>query len=154
MKLSLRKTPTPLQLAYKYGAGSDGLVGRHFALLCDGDVLTLSIDLTPNFQTRNKAAVPYLEAMDFVYNHHKLDSLQCGDNLMRSRLVKAWEQVSKPQLRMCLDLGQRGRYLYAVQPHSLFTGGILLDVENELDEDMLVSPLLLLQQPDNLRTHP
>ena len=153
MKLSLRKTPSHLHLAYKYGADSDGLAGRHFALIHDGDVLTLSIDLTPNFQTRNKAAASYLEAINFVHNHHKLGSLQCGDNLLRSRLIKAWEQVSKPQLRMCLDLGQRGRYLYAVQPHSLFTGGIQLDVEDELDENVPVSPPPL-QQSDHLRTHP
>lgn len=153
MKLSLRKTSSHLHLAYKYGAGSDGLVGRHFTLIHDAEVLTLSIDMTANFQTRNKAAASYLEAVNFVHNHHKLGSLQCADNLLRSRLIKAWEQVTQPQLRMCLDLGQRGRYLYAVQPHSLFTGGIQLDVEDELDEDVLVSRPPPPQQLDITRTH-
>lgn len=154
MKLSLRKTPSHLHLAYKYGAGSDGLVGRHFTLLHDAEVLTLSIDMTANFQTRNKAAASYLEAVNFVHNHQKLGYLQCADNLLRSRLIKAWERVAQPQLRMCLDLGQRGRYLYAVQPHSLFTGGIQLDVQDELDEDVLVSRPPPPQQPDHPRTHP
>jgi hypothetical protein len=36
---------------------------------------------------------------------------------------------------MCLELGQRGRYLFSVQPHSLFMGGIQFDVERELGED-------------------
>ncbi|MDB5946791.1 MAG: hypothetical protein JWQ33_1817 [Ramlibacter sp.] len=154
MKQSLRKTPSHLHLAYKYGAGSDRLVGREFALIHDDNLLTLSIDLTPNFQTRNKAAASYLDAVNLVHNHHKLGSLQCGDNLLRSRLIKAWEQIAQPQLRMCLDLGPRGRFLYAVRPHSLFTGGIQLDVEQELEEDMRASRPSALQQPDITRTHP
>jgi hypothetical protein len=52
---------------------------------------------------------------------------------VRARLIKAWEQVQHPQLRMCLELGPRGRYLYAVQPHSLFMGGIQFDVEEVLE---------------------
>jgi len=43
-------------------------------------------------------------------------------------------QVEDPELRIRLELGQRGRYVYAVQPHSLFMGGIQLDVERELEE--------------------
>ena len=153
MKQSLRKTPSHLHVAYKYGEGSDNLVGRYFSLFDDGAVLTLAIDLTPNFQTRNKTAAAYLDAVNLVHNHHKLKSLQCGDNLLRSRLIRAWEKVAQPQLRMCLDLGQRGRYLYAVQPHSLFTGGIQLDVEQVLDEDDRASRPLP-PQLDNQRNHP
>ncbi len=134
MKYSLRKTPSHLHLAYKYGEASDGLLGRHFTLEIDGRVLTLTIDLTPNFHTRNKSAAAYLDAINFARNHHKLRYLQCGDNLLRTRLIRAWEQVEAPELRMRLELGQRGRYLYAVRPHSLFMGGIQFDVERELDE--------------------
>ncbi|MDB5880524.1 MAG: hypothetical protein JWP43_402 [Ramlibacter sp.] len=135
MKHSLRKTPSHLHLAYKYGEGSDGLMGRHFVLEVDDRVLTLMIDLTPNFHTRNKSASAYLDAVNLAHNHHKLRYLQCADNLVRSRLIKAWEQVQQPRLRMCLDLGQRGRYVYAVQPHSLFTGGIQFDVEEVLQDE-------------------
>ena len=134
MKYSLRKTPSHLHLAYKYGEASDGLMGRDFTLEAEGRVLTLGIDLTPNFHTRNKGAAPYLDAVNLAQNHHKLRYLQCSDNLVRSRLIRAWEQVQQPQLRMCLELGQRGHYLYAVQPHSLFMGGIQFDVEQVLDE--------------------
>lgn len=134
MKYSLRKTPSHLHLAYKYGEASDGLLGRHFTLDIDGRVLTLAIDLTPNFHTRNKSAAAYLDAVNLARNHHKLRYLQCGDNLLRTRLIRAWEQVEAPELRMRLELGQRGRYLYAVQPHSLFMGGIQFDVERELEE--------------------
>ena len=141
MKYSLRKTPSHLHLAYKYGEASDGLMGRHFMLETQERVLTLSIDLTPNFHTRNKAATAYLNAVNFPHNHHKLRYLQCSDNLVRARLIKAWEQVQHPQLRMSLELGPRGRYLYAVQPHSLFMGGIQFDVEEVLKE----------QQPARLR---
>ena len=154
MKQSLRKTPSHLHLAYKYGAGSDRLMGRHFTLARDGAVLTLSIDLTANFQTRNKAAAQSLDALNLVHNHHRLGSLQSGDNLLRSRLIRAWEQVEQPQLRMCLDLGQRGRFLYSVQPHSLFTGGIQLVVQEELDEEVHAGRPLASQQPDHPRTHP
>ena len=55
MKYSLRKTPSHLHLAYKYGEASDGLMGRNFVLETQERVLTLSIDLTPNFHTRNKS---------------------------------------------------------------------------------------------------
>lgn len=134
MKYSLRMTPSHLHLAYKYGEASDGLMGRHFTLETQERVLTLSIDLTPNFHTRNKGASAYLDAVNLAHNHHKLRYLQCSDNLVRARLIKAWEQVQHPQLRMCLELGARGRYLYAVQPHSLFMGGIQFDVEEVLEE--------------------
>jgi hypothetical protein len=135
MKYSLRKTPSHLHLAYKYGEASDGLLGRNFMLEVEGRVLTLVIDLTPNFHTRNKSAAAYLDAVNLVQNHHKLRYLQCSDNLLRTRLVRAWEQVQDPELRMRLELGQRGRYLYAVRPHSLFMGGIQFDVEQELESD-------------------
>lgn len=154
MKQSLRKTPSHLHLAYRYGKGGDGLVGRHFSLAHAGTVLTLSIDLTPNLLTRKKTAGAYLDAVNFVHNHHKLASLQCGDNLLRSRLIKAWEQVDQPQLRMCLDFGARGRFLYAVKPHSLFTGGIQFDVEEVLQEDERPSRMLPALVTDDARTHP
>lgn len=134
MKYSLRKTPSHLHLAYKYGEASDGLLGRNFVLDVDDRQLTLNIDLTPNFHTRNKAASAYLDAVSLAHNHHKLRFLQCSDNLVRARLIKAWETVQHPRMRMCLELGQRGHYLYAVQPHSLFMGGIQLDVLQVLEE--------------------
>ncbi len=134
MKHSLRKTPSHLHLAYKYGEGTDGLMGRNLMLETDGNVLELTIDLTPNFHTRNKAAAAYLDAVNFAHNHHKLRYLQCADNLVRARLIKAWETVANPRLIMCLELGPRGRYLYAVQPHSLFMGGIQFDVQQVLEE--------------------
>jgi hypothetical protein len=135
MKYSLRKTPSHLHLAYKYGEASDGLLGRNFTLDIEGRVLTLAIDLTPNFHTRNKSASAYLDAVNFAHNHHKLRYLQCSDNLMRQRLIRAWEQVQHPELRMCLDMGPRGRYLYSVEPHSLFMGGIQFDVHRVLEEE-------------------
>jgi len=134
MKYSLRKTPSHLHLAYKYGEGSDGLTGRNFTLEVEGQVLSLTIDLTPSFHTRNKSSPAYLDAINLTHNHHKLRYLQCTDNLVRARLIRAWDQVREPQLRLCLDLGQRGRYVYAVQPHSLFTGGIQFDVEELLED--------------------
>jgi len=133
MKYSLRKTPSHLHLAYKYGEASDGLLGRNFTLEVQGHVLTLSIDLTPNFHTRNKSAAAYMDAVSLAHNHHKLRFLQCSDNLVRTRLIRAWEQVQQPELRLCLELGQRGRYVYAVQPHSLFMGGIQFDVEHLIE---------------------
>ncbi|AMO23743.1 hypothetical protein GCM10027034_36410 [Ramlibacter solisilvae] len=132
MKYSLRKTPSHLHLAYKYGEGTDGLIGRNFMLEIEDKVLTVAIDLTPNFHTRNKTASAYVDAVNFEHNHHKLRYLQCADNLVRARLIRAWEQINEPQLRMSLELGPRGRYLYTVQPHSLFTGGIQFDVREVL----------------------
>lgn len=153
MKQSLRKTPTQLHLAYKYGDDSARLVGRNLALLHDGPVLTISIDLASNFQARNKTAAAYLDAVNLLHNHHRLRSLQCGDNLVCRRLIRAWEQVAEPRLRMCLELGSRGRFLYSVQPHSLFTGGIQLDVTEALEEDVLASRPLPPQQFDDQRSH-
>ena len=134
MKYSLRKTPSHLHLAYKYGEASDGLMGRHFVLEVEGNLLTLTIDLTPNFHTRNKAASNYIDAINLAHNHHKLRNLQCSDNLVRSRLIRAWEQVQQPSMRLVLDLAQRGRFVYAVLPHSLFMGGIQLDVLDVLPD--------------------
>lgn len=151
MKQSLRKTPTQLQLAYKYGDGSHRLVGRNLSLLHDEPVLTLSIDLSTNFLVRNKSSAIYLDAVYFAQNHHKLLSVLCGDNLVQARLIRAWEKIAEPQLKMCLELGLRGRFLYSVQPHSLFTGGIQLDVVEALEEDM--RPSRPPQQLDNSRSH-
>lgn len=139
MKYSLRKTPSHLHLAYKYGEASDGLMGRNFMLEVDENarVLTLSIDLTPNFHMRNKGASAYLDAVNFAHNHHKLRYLQCSDNLVRSRLIRTWEQVHQPTLHLCLDMGPRGHYRYAVQPHSLFMGGIQFDVQEVLEDQAL-----------------
>lgn len=134
MKLPLRRTPSHLHLAYKYGDAADSLLGRNFMLDVQGRELTLAIDLTPNFHIRNKSSPPYLEAVGLTQNHHRLRYLQCSDNLVRSRLIKAWERVEQPRLRMCLDAGERGYYLYLVQPHSLFMGGIQLDVLEVLDD--------------------
>jgi hypothetical protein len=139
MKYSLRKTPSHLHLTYKYGEGSDGLIGRDFVLDVEERVLTLEIDLAPNFHTRNKGAPAYLEAVSLARNHHNLRYLQCADNLVRTRLIRAWEQVEQPQLRMCLELGPRGHYLYAVQPHSLFMGGIQFDVQDVLQQDAFLN---------------
>jgi hypothetical protein len=135
MKHSLRKTPSHLRLAYKYGEGTDGLIGRNFMLEIQDNVLELTIDLTPNFHTRNKAASAYLDAVNLAHNHHKLRYLQCADNLVRARLIKAWETVADPRLVMSLELGPRGRYSYAVQPHSLFMGGIQFDVQQVLETE-------------------
>lgn len=140
MKYSLRKTPSHLHLAYKYGEASDGLLGRNFTLEVDDRVLTLSIDLTPNFHTRNKSAAAYLDAVSLARNHHKLRFLQCSDNLVRTRLIRAWEQVQNPELRLCLELGPRGHFLYSVQPHSLFMGGIQFDVEHVIEEQASRGP--------------
>ena len=134
MKVSLRKTPSHLHLAYKYGEGTDGLMGRNFMLSVEDNILTLGIDLTPNFHTRNKSASAYLDAVNFAHNHHKLRYLQCADNLVRARLIRAWETIPDPTLIMCLDLGPRGHFLYSVEPHSLFMGGIQFDVKEVVEE--------------------
>ena len=135
MKYALRKTPSHLHVAYKYGEGTDGLMGRNFVLDVDGSLLTLTIDLTPNFHTRSKGAAAYIDAVNFAQNHHKLRYLQCADNLLRARLIKAWEQVADPRLVMCLEMGPRGRFRFAVQPHSLFMGGIQFDVVEVLEDE-------------------
>ena len=69
MKQSLRKTPTQLHLAYKYGDASDRLIGRNCSLLHEDTVLTMAIDLSSNFQLRNKTSAAYLDAINFVHNH-------------------------------------------------------------------------------------
>jgi len=134
MKYSLRKTPSHLHLAYKYGDGTDGVTGRNFTLEAEGPLLTVGIDVTPNFHIRNKNSPAYLDAINLAHNYHKLRSVQCTDNLVRARLIRAWEQVEQPQMRLALDLGERGKFIYGVQPHSLFTGGIQFEVQELLEE--------------------
>jgi len=107
----------------------------------DGHTLTLTIDLTPNLLTRNKSASTYVDAINLGHNPHKLRYLQCTDNLVRTRLIRAWEQVANPRMRMCLDLGERGRFLYLVLPHSLFMGGVQLDVQQVLDNAAVLQSL-------------
>ena len=135
MKYSLRKTPSHLHLTYKYGEANGGLLGRNLLLEVDGNVLTLEVDLSANLLARNKQSPWYLDAVGLSSNYHKLKSLQCPDNLVRTRLIRAWEGVADPRLRMRLVLNPRGRYLYEVAPHSLFMGGIQLDVQAFLEEE-------------------
>ena len=135
MKHSLRKTPSHLHLAYKYGEGSGGLLGRNLMLEVEGNVLTLEVDLSSNLLARNKTSGWYLDAVGLASNYHKLKFLQCPDNLVRARLIRAWESIEHPKLRMRLILNPRGRYLYEVNPHSLFMGGIQLDVQAFLEEE-------------------
>ncbi|RZI69946.1 MAG: hypothetical protein EOP80_17460 [Variovorax sp.] len=135
MKYSLRKTPSHLHLTYKYGETSGGLLGRNLVLEVDGDLLTLEIDLSANLLARNKSSPWYLDAVSLSSSYHKLRSLVCPDNLVRTRLIRAWEGVEQPRMRMRLVLAPRGRYLYEVAPHSLFMGGIQLDVQAFLEED-------------------
>ena len=136
MKYSLRKTPSHLHLTYKYGEASGGLLGRTLMLeIVEGNVLTLEIDLSANLLARNKQSAWYLDAVDLASSYHKLKSLQIPDNLVRTRLLRAWEGIADPRLRMRLVLAPRGRYLYEVAPHSLFMGGIQLDVQAFLEEE-------------------
>lgn len=140
MKYSLRKTPSHLHLTYKYGEAAGGLLGRNLVLEVDGDVLTLEIDLSANLLARNKQSPWYLDAVDLSSNYHKLRSLQCPDNLVRARLIRVWEGMQDPKLRMRLVLNPRGRYLFEVAPHSLFMGGIQLDVQAFLEEESETTP--------------
>lgn len=133
MRHSLRRTAAHLHLTYGGGEASEALIGRRFSLDIDGNSLTLLMDLTPNFQTRNKSAASYIDASALLRNHDRLRSLQCDDNLVRTRLVRTWEEMHEPTLRMVLDLGPRGHFVYAVRPHLLFTGGVQLDVLQALD---------------------
>lgn len=135
MKYSLRKTPSHLHLTYKYGEANGGLLGRNLVLEADGNVLTLEVDLSANLLARNKQSPWYLDAVGLSSNYHKLKSLQCPDNLVRTRLIRAWDGVENPQMRLRLVLNPRGRYLYEVAPHSLFMGGIQLDVQAFLEEE-------------------
>lgn len=133
MKYSLRQTSSHLHLAYRSQEGSEGLLGRHFWLEVQDRQLLLDIDLSANFHTRGSRAAHCHVAMNLERNHRQLRYVQCNDNLVRSRLIKAWERVERPQLQMTLDLGEHGRFAYAVQPHSLFMGGIQFDVQEVLD---------------------
>lgn len=135
MKYSLRKTPSHLHLTYKYGESAGGLLGRNLVLEADGDLLTLEIDLSANLLARNKSSPWYLDAVSLSSNYHKLKALQCPDNLVRTRLIRAWEGVRDPKMRMRLILNPRGRYLFEVAPHSLFMGGIQLDVQAFLADE-------------------
>ena len=136
MKYSLRKTPSHLHLTYKYGEASGGLLGRNLGLeVVDGNVLTLELDLSANLLARNKQSPWYLDAVSLSTNYHKLKSLQIPDNLVRTRLLRAWEGIADPKLRMRLVLTPRGRYLFEVAPHSLFMGGIQLDVQAFLEDE-------------------
>lgn len=134
-KHSLRKTPSHLHLAYKYGEASGGLLGRNLALHVDGETFTLEVDVSGNLKARNKTAGGYVAVTALARNHHKLKSLQCPDNLVRARLLRAWESVPHPKLRVRLVLGPDTAYTYQVLPHSLFTGGIQLDVQACLEEE-------------------
>lgn len=133
MQQSLRRTTAHLHLAYGDREASEGLIGRRFMLEIDGARMTLSIDLTPNFHTRHKTAPSYVDAAALVRNHGRLTAVQCDDNLVRTRLVRTWEEMREPQLRLVLDLGPRGQFAYAVQPRLLFTGGVQLDVVEALE---------------------
>lgn len=133
MTQSLRRTLAPLTLTYVEGEVSQGLLGRRFALDIVGSDLILSMDLTPNFQTRNPAAPAHVEALALTRRYARLQSLTCEDNLVRTRLVRAWRSLREPQLRLVLDLGPLGHLTFAVRPHLLFAGGVQLQVLQVLE---------------------
>lgn len=133
MKHSLRKTSAPLHLAYKYDGAAGDLTGSHLILTCEGPLLTFTIDLSGNFRTRDRTGGAYADAMTLLRDHHKLKFVQCLDNLVRTRLVRAWEQVEQPRMRLALLMGSRGGCLYEVTPRSLLMGGVQLDVMSVLD---------------------
>lgn len=133
MRYSLRRTAVPLHLVYGAGQGEGGsLIGRRFMLDVEGRELMLSVDLALNFQGRYKSTGP-IEAEALMRNRSRLRAIQCDDNLVRTRLVRAWEELHEPRLTALLDLGERGRLLYAVRPHLRFMGGVQLEVLKELD---------------------
>jgi hypothetical protein len=154
MKYSLRKTPSHLLLAYKYGESNGGLLGRSLVLEADGNLLTLEIDLSANLLARNKSSPWYLDAVALSANYHKLKSLQCPDNLVRTRLIRAWEGIEDPKMRMRLILAPRGRYLYEVAPHSLFMGGIQLDIQAFLEDESESHTATEAQPPEEAEADP
>ncbi len=139
MKQSLRKTPSPLHLAYKYDGAAGDIIASHLTLACEGPVLTLTMDLTCNFRGRDRTGGAYLDAVALARDHHKLKFVQCHDSLVRARLIRAWDQVAHPQLRLALLMGSRGASLYEVAPRSLLMGGVQLDVLSVLDVQALES---------------
>ncbi len=139
MKYSLRRTASPLHLAYKYDGGEGDVTGSRLTLGCDGAEMTLAVDLTGNFRIRDRTARAYVDAMALARDHHKLMYVQCHDNLVRARLVRAWEQVQQPRLRLALFMGAHGGGLYEVTPRSLLMGGVQLDVLSVLDFEALRS---------------
>ncbi|MGE4241695.1 hypothetical protein [Ramlibacter sp.] len=147
MKHSLRKTPSHLHLAYKYGEQAGGLLGRNMAITADGNTFTLEIDLEANLRARNKSSPWFVAARNLQRHHHKLKSLQCPDNLVRGRLIRAWESVPHPKLMLRLAMGEGTAYLFEVQPHSLFTGGIQLDVLSCVEEEEDENPAPWLHPP-------
>ena len=133
MMHSLRKTPSLLHLVYKYDGAGGNVTGCHLTLSCEGSLMTLAVDLSGNFRARDRATRTYLDAVTLARDHHKLKFVQCHDTLVRTRLVRAWEQVAHPRMRLALLMGSRGASLYEVTPRSLFMGGVQLDVLSVLD---------------------
>ncbi len=132
MRQSLRRTLAPVQLGYGDGSLSAGLLGRHFVLEAQGSALTLSMDLTPNFHTRDRASARYVDAAAIVRNHARLKEVLCEDSLLRTRLLRVWESTPQPALRVVLDLGPRGQFAYSAVPKLRFAGGVALEVRGLL----------------------
>ena len=132
MRQSLRRTLAPVQLDYGDGAASQGLLGRRIMLdLLPGE-LSVSLDLTPNFHTRDKSAAGYADAAALPRNHARLRAVQIDDSLVRTRLLRAWEAAAAadtpPRLSLLLDLGPRGSFRYQVLLQLRFAGGVSLQV--------------------------
>ncbi len=137
MRQSLRRTLAPVQLDYGDGAASQGLLGRRIMLdLLPGE-LCVSLDLTPNFHTRDKSAAGYVDAAAVPRNHERLRLVQIDDSLVRTRLLRAWEEAAAsevpPRLSLLLDLGPRGSFRFQVQLQLPFAGGVALQVVRVLE---------------------
>jgi hypothetical protein len=117
-----------VQLGYGDGSLSTSLLGRQFMLEVDGSTLILSMDLTPNFQTRDKSSARYVDAEAIARNHARLRQVLCDDSLLRTRLLRAWEAAPSPRLQVMLDLGPRGQFAYSAVPKLRFAGGVALEV--------------------------
>lgn len=134
MKFSLRKTPSALQFVYKYDGAAGQLTGSQMTLSREGSLLTLTVDLSANLRTRDhRVGGAWQDAMILARDRHKLKFVQCHDRLMRTRLVKAWEQVDSPRMRLALLMGPALTCLYEVKPRALLLGGVQLDVVDNLD---------------------
>lgn len=129
----LRRAPSRLHVAYKYGGTTEALRGSHFTLLVNEPVFTLVMDLSSNFRIRDKSSSTYLDALTLVRDYHKVRLVQCHDSLVRTRLLRALDGVAAAQMHLALRLGSRATCLYSVLPHSLLMGGIQLDVLSVLD---------------------
>lgn len=127
MNQSLRKTSTGISVEYSNKGFSHNLTGTNFSLEESKDHICLTIDLSANLRSRNKASTDYVDACELVKNNTFLKSVQLFEKSIIKGLLDANKRTPNASWELKILLGEKGTFKYTVKP-SMVNGSVFLNV--------------------------